>query len=381
MFTTSADRSQSNAEKYQAREQKFGTNDILPLWVADMDIDTPTFIIEVIEKRLQHPILGYEQMPNSAFEAQIAWMKKHHNLKLKREEMLFSPSVLTSINLAIQAFSEIGDEVIIQPPVYPAFASAITKNQRLVVENPLSYRDETYRFDLEDLESKITSKTKLLILCSPHNPMGRVWNREELLGLAKICLKHQIIVIADEIHCDLSFVPHTPFASLSSTIAKQTITLLSPAKTFNISGLAISTIAIQSTPLRERFQKQYQSTHLGEGNSLAHIAFESAYREGEAWVEALKEHLQNNIDKLDALLNRPSSKIRFTQPEATFLVWLDCRALGLSDEALNRWFIDAKLGLNQGVSFGSGGSGFMRMNFGVSEEIFDGLLEQVLRLG
>ena len=378
MFQNSANREHSNSEKYQAREKKFGTRDILPLWVADIDIDTPTFILDAVKQRLEHPILGYEEIPDSAFQAQIDWMKEQHGLTLKREEMFFSPSVLTSLNLAIQAFSNEGDEILIQPPVYPAFASSILNNRRIVLENPLLENNGNYTFDFEDLKQKISPKTKLLILCSPHNPVGRVWKREELLELASICLKHNIKIIADEIHCDLSFKKHTSFASLSEKIAKETITLLSPAKTFNLSGMSISTISIADNSMREIFNYHYKAVHLGQGNTLAHVAFETAYRHGKTWLSELKEHLQENIDKLEKLLQEHHSKIHFRQPEATFLIWLDCRALQIDDTELNQKFISAKLGINQGISFGTGGSGFVRLNVGVTENILKILLKNIL---
>ena len=368
MFETSADRSHSNSEKYTKREKLFGTSDILPLWVADMDIDTPDFILNALKKRLEHPILGYEEMPDSAFEAQIQWMKKHHNLNLKREAMFFSPSVLTSINLIIQTFSNETDEVIIQTPVYGAFANSIINNKRKVIENPLIEKNDDYFFDFEDLENKISPKTKLLILCSPHNPVGRVWTKDELLTLASICLKHNIIVIADEIHCDLTFKKHTPFASLSEAIAQQTISLLSPAKTFNMTGLAISTISISNQKLRAQFNQTYKATYLGAGNLLAHVAFEAAYTHGEAWLTLLKAHLLENISILEQKLKKSNSKIKFKIPKATFLLWLDCRALHLNDEALNQYFIEKKLGLSKGTSFGSGGEGYMRFNIAISKK-------------
>ncbi len=368
MFETSADRSQTNAEKYTERKRLFGTDDVLPLWVADMDIDTPSFIVDGMKKRLEHPILGYEEMPNSAFEAQITWMKKHHGLELKRENMFFSPSVLTSLNLCIQTFSDEDDEIIIQTPVYGAFANSILKNNRTVVENPLKENNGDYTFNFEDLEKKITAKTKLLILCSPHNPVGRVWSKEELLKLAHICLKNNIIIIADEIHCDLAFKKHTPFASLSSEIAEQTITLLSPAKTFNISGLAISTLSISNEKMREKFKKHYEAIYLGEGNCLAHVAFQSAYTHGKEWLDQLKVHLQENIEHLQMQLTQNNSRIKFKIPEATFLLWLDCRELELNDETLHQYFISKKLGLSQGIFFGTGGSGYMRLNIALSKE-------------
>ena len=368
MFETSADRSQSNAEKYTKREKLFGTEDVLPLWVADMDLDTPDFITNAIQKRLEHPIFGYEEMPNAAFEAQIKWMEKHHGLLLKREDMFFSPSVLTSLNLSIQTFSNEGDEIIIQTPVYGAFANSILNNNRTVIENPLIEKSGDYFFDFEDLEKKINPKTKLLILCSPHNPIGRVWDKEELLTLASICLKHNVLVIADEIHCDLSFKKHTPFASLSEKIAEQTITLLSPAKTFNISGLSISTINISNETLKEKFTQKYQAIYLGEGNVLAHIAFEAAYTHGEEWLKELKEHLLENIALLKKQLKKKNSKIKFKNPEATFLLWLDCRALKLNDEELHQYFVNKKLGLSQGILFGKGGEGHMRINIAISKK-------------
>ncbi|CAA6800106.1 MAG: Aspartate aminotransferase (EC [uncultured Sulfurovum sp.] len=373
MFETSADRSQSNAEKYTKREKLFGTEDVLPLWVADMDLDTPDFIIHAIKKRLEHPIFGYEEMPNAAFEAQIKWMEKHHGLLLKREDMFFSPSVLTSLNLSIQTFSSEDDEIIIQTPVYGAFANSILNNNRTVIENPLIEKNGDYFFDFEDLEKKISPKTKVLILCSPHNPVGRVWDKEELLQLASICLKHNVLIIADEIHCDLSFKKHTPFTSLSEKIAEQTITLLSPAKTFNISGLSISTINISNETLKEKFTKKYQAIYLGEGNVLAHVAFEAAYTHGEEWLKELKEHLLENIALLKQQLKEKNSKIKFKNPDATFLLWLDCRALKLNDEELHQYFVNKKLGLSQGISFGTGGKGYMRMNIAISKKAMNSI--------
>lgn len=371
MFETSADRTNSNSEKYQKKEALFGTNDILPLWVADMDIDTPKFIVDALKLRLEHPILGYEEMPNCTFEAQISWMKKHHGLELKREAMFFSPSVLTSLNLAIQTFSKEDDEIIIQTPVYGAFASSILKNSRKVIENPLLEHNGDYTFNFEDLEQKINSKTKLLILCSPHNPIGRVWSKEELMQLASICLKHHIIIIADEIHCDLSFKKHTPFASLSKEIANQTITLLSPTKTFNMAGLSISTISISNKKMRETFKNYYDAVHLGEGNILAHVAFESAYTHGEEWLSALKVHLLQNIDTFENMLSTGNSKIKFKKPEATYLLWLDCRALDLDEETLHQYFIKKGLGLSQGNFFGTGNKGYMRLNIAIPTKILN----------
>lgn len=376
MFQTAIDRTQSNAEKYQHRKRKFGIDEVIPLWVADMDIETPEFIREALKKRLEHPIFGYEEMPDSAFNAQIAWMQTRHGLELKREDMFYSPSVLTSLNLAIQAFSKEGDEVIIQPPIYGAFASSVKNNHRKVIENPLIRdREGDYRFNFDDLEQKITKKTKLLLLCSPHNPVGRVWSRDELKKLAHICLEYNIKIVADEIHCDISYKKHTPFASLSKKISNQTITLLSPGKTFNMSGLHISTVAITNAKMKEQFLKYYKAIALGEGNVLAHIAFEHAYLYGEAWVDALLKHLQKNMEKLELFLQK-HSHIKFKKQEATFLAWLDCREMELNEKALNDFFIhEMKWGLTVGSSFGLQGEGYMRLNFALSKVKMDELVQ------
>ncbi len=369
-FTESACRKDTNAEKYTLRKDLFGTEDVLPVWVADMDIDTPDFVISAVKKRLEHSIVGYEEIPTSAFEAQIEWMKNEHGISFELEDMLYSHSVVASMSLAIESFSDVGDKVIVQTPVYPPFFHSVMGHDRELLKNPLKQNtDGGYVFDIEDLKSKIDEKTKLLLLCSPHNPVGRVWRREELEEILELCLKYNIIVFSDEIHSDLVYAPnkHIPFASLSEDARNITITAIGVGKTFNMAGFAMSSVAIANKDLRKKFLKSYKKVHFAQGSVLSHAAFEAAYREGKDWLEDLKLHLWNNYQMLLEVCEKYSDKIKVTPIEATYLAWLDCRGMELSNKALRKFFVEeAKLGLNAGLSFGREGDGFMRLNFAVS---------------
>ncbi len=355
----------TNAEKYALKKKLFGSDEVLPMWVADMDIKTPSFVMDAIGERIKHPVLGYEEAPESMYEAQIEWIKKRHGYTLKREWMFYSPSVVASINMAIKAFSEPGDKIIVQSPVYFPFFSSVTNNERHVLKNPLIEEDGYYQMDLEALEASIDEHCKLLLLCSPHNPVGRVWREEELRALGEICIRHDLIVLADEIHSDLIFKghQHMPFGSISKELEDRTIVCYGPGKTFNLAGLSISTVSIANESLRQQFQKVYKATHFAEGTIFGHIGFESAYKKGAAWLDGLLEHLQGNIDYLDLCLKEYMPSIKMRKPEGTYLVWLDCRGLGLSYKDLKAFFFEeAKLGLSSGVSFGKEGDGFMRIN-------------------
>ncbi len=374
-FNTFFDRSNTNAEKYTLREKLYGTNDVLPMWVADMDISTPKFIIDDLQQRLTHPILGYEEFPDIAKIAQINWMKRNHNFNIELDDIFYSPSVVTSINLAIKTFTNEDDEIIVQPPVYFPFYSSITNNHRKIVRNPLKKNiDGDYTFDLDDLKLKITPKTKLLLLCSPHNPVGRVWSKEELISLANICLENNIKVFADEIHSDLVYsdYKHIPFATVSKEVSDITITALGVGKTFNLAGIATSTIVIQNESLKSEFKKVYNSFHLAQGNIFGHIAFCSAYSSGQNWRDNLMVHLENNIDKLYNMLQNHKDKIGFKKPQGTYLVWLDCSGMNLSDKHLREFFVkEVKLGLSSGTSFGKEGTQYMRMNIAVPSVVMD----------
>ena len=380
-FGKAVDRENSNAEKYTLREKLFHTNDVMPVWVADMDLDTPNFVIDAVKKRLEHPILGYEEVPDSAFNAQINWMKNRHQIEFKREDMIYSHSVVASMSVAIEAFTSVGEKVIVQTPVYPPFFHSVTQANRKLVKNSLKQSDEGhYSFDIEDLKAKIDVDTKLLLLCSPHNPVGRVWEKNELEEILEVCEENDIVVFADEIHSDLVYSPHKhiPFASLSDKAKARTITAIGVGKTFNMAGFAMSSVAIPNQNLREKFLQVYEKNHFAQGSVLSHVAFESAYKHGEGWLEDLKKHLYKNYTQLRELCNKYNNFVKIIDIEATYLAWIDCRKMGLKDKELREFFIkDAKLGLNPGISFGREGSGFMRLNFAISSAKMSLLISQL----
>ena len=279
-FNKAPNREDTNAEKYALREKLFGSNEVLPMWVADMDIETPYFVMDAIKNRLKHPILGYEEIPDEMFKSQIEWIERDHGFTMQAEWMFYSPSVVASINICIKAFTDVGDKVIVQSPVYFPFYSSVTNNDRVLVNNTLNEKDGYYTMDFDALEASIDEKTKLLLLCSPHNPVGRVWKKEELQKLGEICVKHDILILSDEIHSDLIFSghKHLPTAGISKELEERTITCYGPGKTFNMAGLAISTVCIPNDRLREQFVKVYKSVHFAEGTVLGHVGFEAAYK-------------------------------------------------------------------------------------------------------
>ena len=382
-FSVASEREGTNAEKYVLREELFGTDDVLPAWVADMDIDTPQFVLDAVKKRLEHSIIGYEEVPQSAFTAQIAWMRNEHGISFRLEDMFYSHSVVASMHTAIEAITKEGEGVIVQTPVYPPFFNSVLQLNRKLIKNSLYVNTEgRYSFDIEDLKSKIDENTKLLLLCSPHNPVGRVWHKEELEEILAVCIEHNIVVFADEIHSDLVYRPykHTPFASLSEEAKNITVTAIGPGKTFNMAGFAMSTVAIQNKELKEQFKTAYDKIHFAQGSSLSHVAFETAYKEGKEWLEALKKHLYENYKKLEVVAKKYPQYIKVTPIEATYLAWIDCRGMDLKDKNLRAFFInEAKLGLNPGIGFGREGSGFMRLNFAVSSAKMTEIVQRLER--
>ena len=374
------DRSGSNAEKYTLRQKLFSTDNVQPMWVADMDIATPRCVLDAVKERLKHPVIGYEIIRDEAYDAQCAWMKRHHGWHIKREWLSYSPSVVASIGCAIRAFSNVGDEVLVMSPVYPPFFSMVKENNRHLVLHSLQ-RDEIgeYFFDIETLRTQITEKTKILLLCSPHNPVGRVWREDELRGLGTLCCELGIIIVSDEVHCDIVFEgnKHIPMASLSPEIGENSVTLLGTGKTFNMAGFGISSVCIASEKLRELYSQERKRVHFGDGAVLSHVAFESAYTHGEAWHKELISHLQSNREKIIEWAEH-SSAIKLFPPQGTYLAWLDCRALGLGDRELREFFIqEAGLGLSAGLSFGREGTGFMRLNFAVASHVLEDALDKI----
>ena len=368
-FDEIIDRTGTSAYKVDLLKARYGSEDLLPLWVADMDFRTPDFILDSIKKRAEHEILGYTIRTNDFFEPIIDWIENKHMWKVDSDWLGFSPGVLPGIVLALNAFTNIGDKIIVQPPIYPPFMSMITNNGREIIYNQLVMSGDQYEMDFESLESCIDDKTKMLLLCSPHNPGGRVWSENDLSKLAEICKRKNVLVVSDEIHADLILGQnrHYLFPTVSNAAFDNSITLIAPSKTFNMAGLVTATYIIPNKELRHKFQKQIFSAEIASGNIFAYSATRAAYQYGADWLNQLLEYLQANIDFVSQFLKANLPKIKTIIPQASFLIWLDFSKLGLSDKEIRRVLIEeCKLALNDGPSFGPGGEGYQRINIGCS---------------
>jgi len=353
--------------KYDMRTTLFGRNDVLPLWVADMDFRTPDFVLSGIKKRLEHEILGYTMTPRPTLEAIAGWMKNHHNWTVKPRHIQQVCGVVPALIYLVETFTQVGDGIVVQTPVYFPFFSSIENQKRVMIKNPLQLINGRYEMDFEDLENKFIAGAKMIFLCHPHNPGGRAWDRATLEKLGELCLRYRIIVVSDEIHQDLVFAPHKhiPFASLSPEIENITITTSSPSKTFNMAGMASAYIITSNTEYYNRLAEYIKRLHVAQDNVLSHYAVEAAYLQGEEWLKQMLDYLKNNIDFLMTFFKQNTPKIIPMLPEATYLMWLDCRQMNMNDDQLKDFFVNkAGLGLSQGVTFGIEGSGFMRLNFG-----------------
>lgn len=362
----------TNSLKYDARKQVFNSSDILPLWVADTDFKTPDFIVNAIKKRAEHEIFGYTFKPDSYYRSIIGWMQRRHNWSIKKEWISFSPGVVAGLTCAIKAFSNPGDGVVVQPPVYSPFFSCVEGTGREIVRNPLIIKNNRYTFDFHNLKSQINKKTRLLLLCNPHNPGGMVWKNEELEELGSICNKNDILIISDEIHSDLIFKGnrHIPITMVSEETAKNSIILSAPSKTFNIAGLTTSVVIIPDKKKFEQFEKILNLAHLGMGNIFGAVALEAAYSYGDEWLNQLLDYLWNNYLYLKKFFNNNLPEVKVMNPEATYLVWLDFREYRMDGKELTKLIVDkAKVGLNNGAGFGIEGNGWMRLNIGCPRSI------------
>ncbi len=373
-------RENTSCYQYDLRKKFFGTEDVLPMWVADMDFKVPPVICDEIKKRLDHGIFGYTYRSAGFYNAIIKWLKLKHGWEIKKEWIEFSPGVVPALNMAVLSYTGPGDKVIVQQPVYFPFFTAVTNHNRILVNNPLKLRNGRYYMDLEDLKSKIDDKVRMMFLCSPHNPTGNVWTREELSELADICVKKNILVISDEIHSDLFFKEHKhiPFSSLNEKTANISVTLVAPSKTFNLAGLSTSVVISSNDKLLKQFSRTLDHLHVGNGNIIGNIAMEAAYNYGYEWLEQAMAYIQNNVNHLDSYLSAHIPPVKVIKPEATYLVWLDCRDLEMDKSQLKKFFIEkAKLGLSDGPIFGDEGAGFQRMNVACPMEKLDIALKRL----
>ncbi|MGA2405426.1 MAG: PatB family C-S lyase [Bacteroidales bacterium] len=366
--------------KFDRREETFGVKDVIPMWVADMDFNTPDFIIESLQKRLEHEIYGYSFRSVEYFLSIINWIKCRHNWKIEKEWITFSPGIVAALNFCTLAFTQPGDKIIVQPPVYFPFFSAAESHGRNLIYNRLIESEGKWAMDFNSLIAGIDDKTKMIIISNPHNPVGRVWTPEELNNLADICLKNNILIISDEIHCDLVLpgFTHTPLASISEKIAEKTVTLIAPSKTFNLAGLSTSSVIISNPVLRKSFNRIVDNLHVGNGNIFGTTASIAAYTHGHKWLDALLDYIDNNIEFVMDYCKKMIPEIIPVQPEATYMIWLDCRKFGMTGKELQVFFVNKTgIGMNEGSTFGPGGEGFMRMNLGTTHQTVMKAMEQI----
>lgn len=378
-FDKAVQRKGSGAIKTDALQKVYGNEDLIPLWVADMDFETPDFIVHALKERLEHPVFGYTNLPEDYWQTVRKWIEDRHGWKTECEWMCFIPGIVKGIGMAINALLEDGDKVIIQPPVYHPFRLVPQKNGIEVVFNPLRERaDGSYEMDFDNLKEVCDERCRMLILSNPHNPAGITWPRETLRRLAEFCHERNIIVISDEIHCDMALFGnrHIPFASVSDKAAECSITFGAPSKTFNIAGIVSSYAIVPDKELRDRFFRWVEANELNAPHIFAPIATMAAFRHGEEWRRQMLAYIEGNIRFIEDFCAENLPGIRPLRPQASFLVWLDCRGLNLPHDALVDLFVNkAGLALNDGEMFNPGGEGFMRLNTGTSR----GILKQAMK--
>ena len=379
-FDELIDRRNTGAVKTDLCKKMFGTDNLIPLWVADMDFRTPDFIIDAINNRCKHPILGYTVPDEEYFNSIIRWIDARHGWKLERSWLGFLPGIVPGLAFAVNALTQTGDQIIIQPPVYPPFIHVPSKNDRELIFNPLKVVDGRFEMDLEDLEYKITDRTRMFILCNPHNPGGRTWDADTLIKVAEICHKHGVLVVSDEIHSDMALPGnvHTPFASVSELAAQNSITYMAPSKTFNMAGLVSSSYIIPNGEIRKKFSDFMNNSELANGNIFAYVAAQAAYENGTEWLTEMIRYIQGNVNYIVEFLEKNVPQIKPMIPQASFLIWLDCAGLEMNSHQLQDFMVkEARLGLNKGTTFGPGGEQHLRLNIGCSREVLKQAMEQL----
>jgi len=379
-FDTIIERRGTGCEKWDDLGEIFGTDDVLPFWVADMDFAAAPGILAAVRAKAAHPVYGYHVKEESFFQAAMDWERRRHGWAIRRDWIVNTPGVVSSLGAAVLALTSPGDKIVIQPPVYPPFFSCVTRNGRQVVENPLRERGGRWEMDLADLESKLGPDVKMFVLCSPHNPVGRVWTRDELLALGEVCLRHDVTIVADEIHCDLVFSGHRhiPFATLGPALAARTVTFFSPSKTFNIAGTYTSLAVVSDPERRAKYGALLAGLGISSGNLFGLAAAEAAFTTGEDWLDSLLPYLEANADLLAEFVGREMPGVKVAKPEGTYLSWLDFRGRFPDHAELNKFLVaEAKVGLNNGLTFGRQGEGFARFNFACPRKLMAEGLERI----
>lgn len=369
--------------KFDARKPVFGREDVVPVWIADMDFAAPEAVTRALEARAAHPAYGYTLFPDSLFRSVMDWFSGRHGWEIQRDWILMAPGVVPSMHAACMAYAAPGEGVIIQPPVYPPFFSSVRLSGRTVIENPLVRDDATgyYHMDLEHLETcAARPDARLLMLCSPHNPVGRIWSERELKAILDIARRHDLTILSDEIHCDLTFADKPRHRMLATLAGPEDalVTAIAPSKSFNIPGLGLSALVIPDPEQRSAIKAVFDSMHLPQCNPFSIAGFEAGYRHGGPWLDKLMAYLQSSRDFVVEMVNTRLPGIQTRAPDGTYLMWLDCRGLGLNDAALKRFFVeDAGVGMNPGISFGEPGSGFMRLNIGCPRDVLVDVVQRI----
>ena len=379
-FNKPTERRGTNCVKFDALKQHFGREDLLPMWVADMDFETPDFIIEAMRRRLDHAVLGYPVQYDGYWQSIEQWIKSHHGWVVKREWMRYIPGIVKGIAMVINVFTKPGDKIIIQPPIYHPFRLVPEHNNREVVENPLRHTADGYDMDFEHLEQIIDEKCKVLLLANPHNPIGITWSKQTLKRLAEIAVRHNLIVVSDEIHCDMALFgnKHIPFATVCQEAAQCSITFSAPSKTFNIAGVVSSYAIVLNEQLRHSFFSWLEANEMDMATIFAMVATEAAFSEGEPWRQQMLKHIESNIEYVEEFLKQHLPQVKIIRPQASYLAWMDFSGLGLEHSQLIDMLInDAHLAMNDGAMFGKSGEQHTRLNVGTQRQTLEQAMQQL----
>ncbi len=379
-FDKVIDRENTRANKLEYRKILFKTEDVIPLWVADMDLAIADEIQDTLKKRLNHPIFGYTNQDKDFFDAIVDWQNSKHSWKISSRSITPISGVIPALAMSIKTFTNEGDKIMIQPPIYPPFFGLVENSKRVLVENPLIENNGSYSIDFNDMEKSFADGVKMILISNPHNPVGKVWTREELETMVNLCIKYDVKILSDEIHSDLIMgdKPHIPIASVSKEASDISITCMSPTKSFNIAGLQIAYTIIENNFLRKAYKQELNTLHLNMCNTMGTEALIAAYTKGDKWLDEAINYIKSNIEFVTNFIAREIPEIRVSKNEATYLLWIDFRNLNLSDSELKQFIIQkAKLGLNQGVDFGKGGSGFARLNVATPKTILEKAMKQL----